>query len=165
MVYILTYFQCCWKGFFWGLDQQKLTSSLKQLCRNFLHRSYWSYQARQMESGKRLIFSAELRKESRNPLDLATAWSRPCFKEPKKYSVSVSQVMELLVHVNKRLKSRPKIQLPVPDLIAQYQDPQVSQFVTVSNCRLWCLFVWRRVHRRLQTLKIFFPSVKEPDVF
>ena len=49
---------------------------------------------------------------------------------------SYFQVMEMLVHVNKRLKSRPKIQLPVKDLLAQYQDPQVSQFVTVSMFRL-----------------------------
>ena len=41
--------------------------------------------------------------------------------------------MELLVHVNKRLKSRPKIQLPVKDLLDQYQDPNVQQFVTVST--------------------------------
>ena len=39
--------------------------------------------------------------------------------------------MELLVHVNKRLKSRPKVQLPVEALMTQYQDPQATPFVTV----------------------------------
>ncbi|CAG0913472.1 unnamed protein product [Notodromas monacha] len=40
------------------------------------------------------------------------------------------KVMELLVHINKRLKSRPNIQLPVEALIAQYQDASASFFVT-----------------------------------
>ena len=31
------------------------------------------------------------------------------------------QVMTLLTHLNKRLKSRPKIQLPVDSLLLQYQ--------------------------------------------
>lgn len=42
------------------------------------------------------------------------------------------QVMELLVHLNKRIKSRPKIQLPVETLLVQYQDPSAVSFVTVS---------------------------------
>lgn len=42
------------------------------------------------------------------------------------------QVMELLVHLNKRIKSRPKIQLPVETLLVQYQDPAAVSFVTVS---------------------------------
>ena len=41
--------------------------------------------------------------------------------------------MELLVHVNKRLKSRSKIQLPVGDLLEQYQNPEVAPFVTVRR--------------------------------
>lgn len=41
------------------------------------------------------------------------------------------QVMELLVHLNKRIKSRPKIQLPVETLLVQYQDPAAASFVTV----------------------------------
>lgn len=41
------------------------------------------------------------------------------------------QVMELLVHLNKRIKSRPKIQLPVETLLVQYQDPSAASFVTV----------------------------------
>uniref|UniRef100_A0A3Q3WNZ9 Uncharacterized protein n=1 Tax=Mola mola TaxID=94237 RepID=A0A3Q3WNZ9_MOLML len=40
------------------------------------------------------------------------------------------KVMELLVHLNKRIKSRPKIQLPVETLLVQYQDPAAATFVT-----------------------------------
>ena len=40
--------------------------------------------------------------------------------------------MELLVHVNKRLKSRPAVQLPVETLLLQYQDPAASSFLKVS---------------------------------
>uniref|UniRef100_A0A8K9UHC7 Ecm29 proteasome adaptor and scaffold n=1 Tax=Oncorhynchus mykiss TaxID=8022 RepID=A0A8K9UHC7_ONCMY len=39
-------------------------------------------------------------------------------------------VMELLVHLNKRIKSRPLIQLPVETLLVQYQDPAAASFVT-----------------------------------
>jgi len=35
--------------------------------------------------------------------------------------------------VNKRAKSRPKVLLPVSDLIAQFRDPDVSPFVTVCS--------------------------------
>ncbi|XP_061192483.1 proteasome adapter and scaffold protein ECM29-like [Saccostrea echinata] len=40
------------------------------------------------------------------------------------------KVMELLVHVNKRLKSRPKVLLPVEQLINQYTDPQATSIIT-----------------------------------
>jgi len=40
------------------------------------------------------------------------------------------KVMELLVHLNKRLKSRPLVQLPVEDLLDQYANKEVSPFVT-----------------------------------
>ncbi|KDR13581.1 proteasome-associated protein ECM29 homolog isoform X2 [Zootermopsis nevadensis] len=40
------------------------------------------------------------------------------------------KVMELLVHINKRIKSRPLVQLPVEALLLQYQDPAASSFVT-----------------------------------
>ncbi|GAB1605474.1 proteasome adapter and scaffold protein ECM29-like [Argonauta hians] len=40
------------------------------------------------------------------------------------------KVMELLVHINKRLKTRPKVQLPVESLLTQYQDPSASPFIT-----------------------------------
>lgn len=43
------------------------------------------------------------------------------------------KVMELLVHINKRIKSRPQVQLPVEALLVQYQDPAASSFVTVCN--------------------------------
>jgi proteasome component ECM29 len=37
--------------------------------------------------------------------------------------------MEVLAHVNKRVKSRPQIQLPVEQLIQQYEAPDCSPFV------------------------------------
>lgn len=40
------------------------------------------------------------------------------------------KVMELLIHVNKRVKTRPQIQLPVEALLQQYQDPNATSFVT-----------------------------------
>ncbi|XP_063074333.1 proteasome adapter and scaffold protein ECM29 [Engraulis encrasicolus] len=40
------------------------------------------------------------------------------------------KVMELLVHLNRRIKSRPQIQLPVETLLFQYQDPAAASFVT-----------------------------------
>nr|CAH7763652.1 unnamed protein product [Callosobruchus chinensis] len=40
------------------------------------------------------------------------------------------KVMELLIHVNKRIKSRPQVQLPVEALLTQYQDPSATSFVT-----------------------------------
>ncbi|XP_056020008.1 proteasome adapter and scaffold protein ECM29-like [Ostrea edulis] len=40
------------------------------------------------------------------------------------------KVMELLVHVNKRLKSRPKVLLPVEQLIQQYRDPEATSIIT-----------------------------------
>lgn len=42
------------------------------------------------------------------------------------------KVMELLVHVNKRLNSRPQVTLPVDQLIAQYSDSNNSSLITVS---------------------------------
>ncbi|XP_015114658.1 proteasome adapter and scaffold protein ECM29 [Diachasma alloeum] len=39
------------------------------------------------------------------------------------------KVMGLLIHINKRVKSRPKVQLPVEALLLQYQDPAASSFV------------------------------------
>lgn len=38
------------------------------------------------------------------------------------------KVMELLVHINKRLKSRPQIQLPMESLLMQYGDPSATSF-------------------------------------
>ena len=42
------------------------------------------------------------------------------------------KVMELLVHFNKRVKSRPNLQLPVADLMSLYGDPASSSFLSVS---------------------------------
>ncbi|XP_074097479.1 proteasome adapter and scaffold protein ECM29 [Cotesia typhae] len=39
------------------------------------------------------------------------------------------KVMGLLIHINRRVKSRPKVQLPVEALLLQYQDPAASSFV------------------------------------
>lgn len=39
--------------------------------------------------------------------------------------------MELLIHVNRRVKDHESIQLPVEALLAQYQDPSATAFVTV----------------------------------
>lgn len=43
------------------------------------------------------------------------------------------KVMELLVHINKRLKSRPAVTLPIEHLMSQYKDPSNSSMVTVSS--------------------------------
>lgn len=40
--------------------------------------------------------------------------------------------MELLIHVNRRIKTRSQVQLPVEALLTQYQDPSATSFVTVS---------------------------------
>lgn len=45
------------------------------------------------------------------------------------------KVMELLIHINKRIKSRPQVQLPVEALLLQYQDPAASSFVIVCSYR------------------------------
>ena len=39
------------------------------------------------------------------------------------------KVMELLVHINKRVKDNAKVQLPMEALLAQYADPEASSFV------------------------------------
>ena len=38
------------------------------------------------------------------------------------------KVMELLVHVNKRVKNNDNVQLPMEALLEQYQDPTSSSF-------------------------------------
>ncbi|XP_076034919.1 proteasome adapter and scaffold protein ECM29-like isoform X2 [Oratosquilla oratoria] len=40
------------------------------------------------------------------------------------------KVMELLIHVNRRVKAQEHIQLPVEALLTQYQDPSATSFVT-----------------------------------
>lgn len=64
--------------------------------------------------------------------------------------------MELLVHLNKRIKSRPKIQLPVETLLVQYQDPAAASFVTV----------WSHTHMSLSPLSIrLVPTLEMGHVF
>jgi len=70
-----------------------------------------------------------------------------------RFLFSSCQVMELLVHLNKRIKSRPKIQLPVETLLVQYQDPSAVSFVTVSVSVLP-----RIVADLLVTSRIFFKA-------
>lgn len=41
--------------------------------------------------------------------------------------------MELLVHINKRVKSRPLVRLPVEDLLVLYQEPSGNAFVMVTT--------------------------------
>lgn len=48
--------------------------------------------------------------------------------------------MELLIHVNKRVKSRATVQLPVEALLTQYQDPAAASFVTVSHYIIMKMF-------------------------
>ena len=44
------------------------------------------------------------------------------------------KVMEILVHVNKRIKSRPNVQLPIDDLLDKFNQSAENDlsFVTVS---------------------------------
>nr|XP_022915862.1 proteasome-associated protein ECM29 homolog isoform X1 [Onthophagus taurus] len=39
------------------------------------------------------------------------------------------KVMELLIHINKRIKTRPQVRLPVSTLLSQYQNPEASSFL------------------------------------
>ena len=43
------------------------------------------------------------------------------------------QVLELLTHVSKRVKSRPAVQLPVEQLLAQFTDPASPATVVVTR--------------------------------
>lgn len=40
--------------------------------------------------------------------------------------------MELLIHLNKRIRCRPEVQLPIDALLQQYQDARATSFVLVS---------------------------------
>ena len=61
------------------------------------------------------------------------------------------------MHINKRVKSRPKIQLPVEDLMQQYTDPAVSPFVTASIPQS-AFPVWNSIHRSMLS---FLSSLSE----
>eukprot|EP00112_Aurelia_sp_Birch-Aquarium-sp1_P025455 Seg846.4 transcript_id=Seg846.4/GoldUCD/mRNA.D3Y31 product="Proteasome adapter and scaffold protein ECM29" protein_id=Seg846.4/GoldUCD/D3Y31 len=41
-----------------------------------------------------------------------------------------NKVIELLTHINKRLKSRSKIKLPIESLLKQYEDFKINRFIT-----------------------------------
>lgn len=58
------------------------------------------------------------------------------------------KVMELLIHINKRIKSRPQVQLPVEALLLQYQDPSASSFVIVCwiYADYYTLQDWKKEH-------------------
>lgn len=49
--------------------------------------------------------------------------------------------MELLLHINKRVRPRPEIQLPMDALIQQYQDPRATSFVLVNIFNLFKPYV------------------------
>jgi proteasome component ECM29 len=44
------------------------------------------------------------------------------------------KVMEILVHINKRIKSRPNVQLPLEDLLQKFNDPDLASLTFVSVC-------------------------------
>lgn len=50
------------------------------------------------------------------------------------------KVMELLIHINRRVKTRPQVQLPVEALLLQYQDPAASSFVIVCYFYVYVYF-------------------------
>lgn len=54
----------------------------------------------------------------------------PCLLKLNSQNEGVrKKVMELLVHINKRIKNNTNIQLPVEALLLQYQDPVATSFV------------------------------------
>lgn len=42
--------------------------------------------------------------------------------------------MEVLTHINKRIKSRHSVQVPIEPLLELYKDPQANSFLIVSKC-------------------------------
>ncbi|KAK3091483.1 hypothetical protein FSP39_020174, partial [Pinctada imbricata] len=62
------------------------------------------------------------------------------------------KVMELLVHINKRLKSRPKVLLPVESLIQQYRDPEATSIITVILWNFSIIYI-RMGYPRLDGVK------------
>jgi len=59
------------------------------------------------------------------------------------------KVMELLIHINKRIKSRPQVQLPVEALLLQYQDPAASSFVIVRRPHEYVVMIYKIRKRRV----------------
>lgn len=54
--------------------------------------------------------------------------------------------MELLIHINRRVKDLKHIQLPVDALLTQYQDPSATSFVTVSS------FEYYKLHTLIKSI-------------
>ena len=50
------------------------------------------------------------------------------------------KVMEILVHINKRIKSRPNVQLPLEDLLTKFNDPDLASLTFVSVREKYFLF-------------------------
>jgi proteasome component ECM29 len=72
------------------------------------------------------------------------------------------KVMELLVHFNKRVKSRPNLQLPVVDLMNLYQDPSSSIFLSVSSCSSELLSMFMQHSSYLQNFAIIYIKMGFP---
>ncbi|CAF0720691.1 unnamed protein product [Brachionus calyciflorus] len=46
------------------------------------------------------------------------------------------KIMEILVHINKRIKSRPDVQLPLDDLLDKFNNPELSSLTFFANFSL-----------------------------
>jgi proteasome component ECM29 len=44
--------------------------------------------------------------------------------------------MEIFVHINKRIKSRPTVQLPLEELLSMFNDPTYSNMAFFANFSL-----------------------------
>jgi proteasome component ECM29 len=44
--------------------------------------------------------------------------------------------MEIFVHINKRIKSRPNVQLPLDELLAMFNDPSLTSLSFFANFSL-----------------------------
>lgn len=64
--------------------------------------------------------------------------------------------MELLIHINRRVKTRPQVQLPVEALLLQYQDPAASSFVIVCYFYLYVYFNEKIIDRYNIIITILF---------
>lgn len=60
--------------------------------------------------------------------------------------------MELLLHLNKRIRSRPEIQLPIDALLQQYQDSRATSFVLVNIQ----IYVWENSYEISLFVYYFF---------
>ncbi|XP_064476674.1 proteasome adapter and scaffold protein ECM29-like [Ornithodoros turicata] len=71
------------------------------------------------------------------------------------------KVMELLVHVNKRLKTRPQVQLPMDALLVQYEDPAATSFV-INFAVIYIKMGYPRleVSRRVELLPVLLNCIR-----